>query len=153
MSGPRNETPTDEFITGLDIPEEIETAPAKPQRSRSRHKERPVLSPLSPTEIIMELSWDAMTAPPDLWRLPEGSTLAAIFRVPSPSWVIPLGSFIHGRRSLDQADRGPDRAKELVESRIATWQPSFLAAARLPALQPIRTASSRRFCAARPISC
>lgn len=56
------------------------------------HEARPALSPL---DLIIELSWQAIDKRRDFRTLPRGATMAVIVRVPTDSWIDPIHAFVH----------------------------------------------------------
>lgn len=51
--------------------------------------------PLSPVDLLLDLSWQAIDIFPKIGTLSAGVTLAAIIRVPSDAWIDPVHAFVH----------------------------------------------------------
>lgn len=112
------------------------------------HEARPALSPL---DLIIELSWQAIDKRRDFRTLPRGATMAVIVRVPTDSWIDPIHAFVHENDNAiliidGKANKRDWRATEaLIVDALDRGK-------TVAALPPIPTVSFPRCCAAPPIS-
>ena len=78
---------TDQNEDRLDFLQGIE--PETPEQ------EQPAETALSPIDLLLALSWQAIADAPNLDALSAGPALAAIIRVPSDAWIDPVHHFVH----------------------------------------------------------
>lgn len=67
---------------------------------------------MSPLDLLVDLSWQAIKDFPKLGSLSAGATLAAVIRVPSDAWIDPVHHFVHENDRTIMIIDGKNRKKD-----------------------------------------